>query len=409
MALNAAPERTDLHSGTPYWLVRNGTDETYPVLATDIETEVVIIGGGITGALCAYHLCEAGLGVVVVDSRAIGTGSTCASTALLQYDIDLPLHDLAELIGLDRAVRSYHASADAVRNLLRIGERVGCELDQRPSIQVASKRSHVKALRREADLRKQHGFDVRFIPTEEEVRQCSPLIGPAALRSELGAQVDAWRLTHALHTRNTRSGAQVFAHSHVEHIDTSDTRPLLTTTRGHRIRAQYLIHAGGYETTDLLPRGTVALHSTYALVSEAGTLDQPWLDSALIWETAHPYLYMRSAPEGRIILGGRDESFRSPPLRDALLRKKTAALVKEFEERCAPLKLVPEFAWCGTFGETKDALPIIDQVRDDPRSFFALGMGGNGITFSLIAAEVIRDRILGHVHPAADLFTLDRW
>jgi glycerol-3-phosphate dehydrogenase len=62
----------DLKSGYPYWLVKNGLLNTYPSLHQDITCDVAVIGGGITGALMAYHLVEAGVDTVVLDKANMG-------------------------------------------------------------------------------------------------------------------------------------------------------------------------------------------------------------------------------------------------------------------------------------------------------------------------------------------------
>ena len=78
----------NLKSGYPYSLIKNGLVEEYPKLQQDKTTDDIIIGGGISGALTAYHLTSAGLSCIVADARRIGLGSTCASTSLLQHEQD---------------------------------------------------------------------------------------------------------------------------------------------------------------------------------------------------------------------------------------------------------------------------------------------------------------------------------
>lgn len=75
----------DLHSGLPYWIIKNSLFDYYKSLKKDLETDIVIIGSGITGALMTHELCRTGLECCVVDKRSIATGSSAASTALLQY------------------------------------------------------------------------------------------------------------------------------------------------------------------------------------------------------------------------------------------------------------------------------------------------------------------------------------
>ena len=86
----------DLKSGYPFWAVKNGLMHAFPPLQADLRCDVAIIGGGITGALIADELAAHGHDVAVVDQRDIGWGSTSASTALLQYEIDTHMVDLAK-------------------------------------------------------------------------------------------------------------------------------------------------------------------------------------------------------------------------------------------------------------------------------------------------------------------------
>ncbi len=72
------------------------------------------------------------------------------------------------------------------------------------------------------------------------------------------------------------------------------------------------------------------------------------------------------------------------------------------------ISFIPEFSWTGTFGATKDGLPYIGSYKKLKNSYFALGFGGNGITFSLVAAEIILGELLGKKNPNASLFSFTR-
>ena len=97
----------NLTSSHPFWSVNNGLPANYPSLQRDVSCDAVVIGGGITGSLVAVHLAEAGVKTLLIDKRDIGTGSTSASTALIQYEIDVPLRKLVQYIGPLAATRSY--------------------------------------------------------------------------------------------------------------------------------------------------------------------------------------------------------------------------------------------------------------------------------------------------------------
>ena len=116
----------------------------------------------------------------------------------------------------------------------------------------------------------------------------------------------------------------------------------------------------------------------------------------------------RTTADNRVIVGGEDEDFRNPVRRDAALPKKTKRIVERFHDLFPDLDLRVAFSWAGTFGETDDGLAYIGQTPEWPHAYFALGYGGNGITYSALAAEIIRDKMLGKRNPYADLFRFDR-
>jgi glycine/D-amino acid oxidase-like deaminating enzyme len=114
----------NLTTGYPYYLINSGLPANYPKLEQSIKTEVVIIGGGISGALAAYSLINAGLNCMVIDARTIGLGSTCASTSLLQYELDKPLSELSGQIGFQSASRAYTMCAEAIDKIESISKKL---------------------------------------------------------------------------------------------------------------------------------------------------------------------------------------------------------------------------------------------------------------------------------------------
>src|SRR5450432_3135179 len=114
-----------LTGGYPFWLVKDGLLYSYPKLLKNAEVNTVIIGGGISGALTAYYLTNAGIDCMLVDGRTIGLGSTCASTSLLQYELDTPLDVLKGKIGNQAATRAYQICGNAIDKLIEIMDDIG--------------------------------------------------------------------------------------------------------------------------------------------------------------------------------------------------------------------------------------------------------------------------------------------
>ena len=97
-----------------------------------MRTDVVVVGAGITGALVAEAATAIGLATVVLDRRAPAHGSTAASTALLQFEIDTPLIRLTEELGADRASRAWLRSFRAVADLGGLVQRLQISCAFRP-------------------------------------------------------------------------------------------------------------------------------------------------------------------------------------------------------------------------------------------------------------------------------------
>lgn len=399
----------DLKSGYPFWLVKNGLIHAYPALEQDLTCEVVVLGGGITGALVAYHLVEAGIDTVILDKRDIGWGSTSASTALLQYEIDNPLSQLALILGEDHAARAYLACRDAIDKLEALVRKLDDPSDwQRcKSLYFASTRRHLKALQDEFAIRRKHGIALDWLD-ERDLEAQFNIKKPAALLSHDAAQVDAYRLTHALLQAACAKGLRVYDRTHATQIETDAEGVNITTDRACKVRGQKLVFATGYESQEYLKRKVARLISTYAIASEPIPQLSHALKTHLIWESARPYLYLRSTPDNRLIAGGEDERFQDPARRDRLISQKAKKLQKRLQELLPQYPLEVAFAWTGTFGETKDGLAYIGEAPERPNAFYALGYGGNGITYSVLAAEIIRDMILQHPNPYAGLFCFDR-
>ncbi|MES2706542.1 MAG: FAD-dependent oxidoreductase [Verrucomicrobiota bacterium] len=398
----------DLRSGHPYWLLRNGLPTAFPTLNKDIKCDVLVIGAGITGALVAFHLAEAGFSTVIADKREAAWGSTAASTALLQYEIDTPLCELIGKLGQSHAVRAYLACRDAIGKLDALTRRLpdNCGFSLRRSLQVAPEDKALETLRREYGTRLQYGFDMEWWGPDDLRRQMG-FERPGAIFSRDGAQVDPYRLTWQLLMQGKKLGLHVFDRTPVTEYDFTPAGVSARTDKGRTILAKHVVFATGYEATELLERRIVDLNSSFALVSEPLT-GPLWQDECLVWEHADPYLYFRTTEDRRVIIGGEDEPFRNPEKRDALIPAKTKILLEKFAAYFPHLPVEVAFAWAGTFGETHDGLAYIGQVPEFPSAFFTLGFGGNGITYSILAAEMIRDSLHGIRSPYEGLFGFNR-
>jgi len=231
---------------------------------------------------------------------------------------------------------------------------------------------------------------------------------PAALFSKDGGQVDPHRLTHGLLAAEKRAGLEVCDSTKMTRLEETRRGVRITTHNGCEITAQRAVITAGFESKAFLNADAGILKSTYALISEPLPAISGWHQQCLTWESGTPYLYLRTTTKGRVIVGGEDEDFVNAKRRDALISQKTRTLEKKFERLFPDRPLEVAYAWAGTFGETKDGLAYIGVHPRFPHAYFALGYGGNGITFSVIAGEIIRDNFLSRTNRDAHPFRFGR-
>jgi len=399
----------DLRSGQSLWIELDGERLVRPKLEKSIRCDVLVVGSGVSGALIAYHLAERGVDVVVVDRRDIASGSTPASTALLQYDIDTPLVKLRRKLGRKHADAAYKRSRKAVSDLAALVKRLGltCGLDRRPSLFLAKSEKAVPLLKAEFEARREIGLEVEYLDGKALAARFA-IARSGAILSRVAFQLDPWGFTKQLLVAAERLGARLFARTTL--IPTPGDHLVNRTEDGHRIEANHVVWATGYETPEEFPeiKGLCEFSSTFVVATRPVSASRLWPKKSLIWETGSPYLYARATPEGRVIIGGKDEPFQNPAKRDAMIPAKTRQLLRAFKSLYAIGKIDVETAWAGTFAQTKDGLPYIGEMSAYHCCHFALGYGGNGITFSLIAAQIIRDDILKLHNSAGRLFSFER-
>jgi glycine/D-amino acid oxidase-like deaminating enzyme len=395
----------DLTSDLPFWTIRNGLIHSYPPLNRDLKCEAVVIGGGISGALLAYQLVKKSVDCVLIDRRDIGQGSTSASTALLQYEIDTPLYKLRDQVGAEAADRAYLLGIDSIHRLQKLAG-ADCDFKRPPSLQIATRQSDVPGLRKEYETRRRLRLPVSMLE-RRDLRACG-IEAAAALRSTIAAEVDPYRLTHRLLRSASGRGLRVFDRTTALRYDQAKYRTTVVTDRGARIQCKAIFFATGYETRDILPRHIVTFKSTCAFISEPLADLRWWKDRALIWGTGDPYQYMRTTSDNRVLVGGEDDKVLDPKRRDKQIAGKTGLLLRRFHGLFPNIGLEPAFAWAGAFGSTKDGLGYIGPHAWFPRAWFALGFGGNGITFSEIASQILPDLFLGRRNEDEKIFRFDR-
>jgi glycine/D-amino acid oxidase-like deaminating enzyme len=382
-------------------------------LSGNHETSVAVVGGGMTGALVAHAFASAGIATTVLEAGLVGRGSTAASSALLLQEPDLELLQLEERYGRLASRRIWQVSHESLRQLMALLRRlrIRCDLRRRDAVYYAASADAAERLRREFKIRSQAGFEADWL-SAGELRRMTGIAGRGAIRTRGSAQFDPYRACLGMLRSAVVEGARVFERSAVKRIHGGRDRVRLWTARG-TVDARRVVIATGYATSQFRPlAGRFRMYRTYVLAT--GSLRRAQrhelgLSDVMVWDTERPYHYARWTPEHRLLLGGGDRRIAPGQRRRQQFDKATRELRDYFETRLPALATIEtETAWEGLFAMTPDSLPYVGPHRRYPGQWFALGYGGNGMTFGFLAARLLLERWHGALSQDHALFAFDR-
>lgn len=395
-----------LRTGQAVWQAYPAPAVPHRPLRSDRKADVLIIGAGITGAMVGEAVAAAGLKTIIADKRPPLKGATAASTALVQYEIDTPLLSLAKKIGKADAIRAWRRSRLAVVSLAARLRELGLrDMQRHDALYLAGTSLDAEELRREAQARNAAGLNTLYL-TRGALKERFGIARAAALLGYDNIAVNPREMTARLLCEALDQGAEIYSPAEIVDIDCGRTRIVATARAGQTIRCRHLVFATGYELPKDMPKNGHRISSTWAIAT-VRQKRKIWPEACLIWEASQPYLYLRTTSDGRVICGGEDEKLSDEKTRDALLARKTKILQRKLAKLLPHIDPAIAFAWTASFGESATGLPTIGEIPGRKNCWAALGYGGNGITYSRIAAEILRTAFTGGTDPDADLYTFE--
>lgn len=402
--MTGATIKRDLRTGRSLWADSVGLGVPVRPLKQAVAVDVAIVGAGISGAFMAHELSR-DHSVAVLDRRPPLMGSTIASTALLQWEVDLPLTALADKVGMAKAKRAYLRSRAAVDALKRIvtDERIVCGIKDKATLYLAGDAYGHRALEAEAEARAAIGLESAYIGPAE-LRDRFGVDRTGAIVSQGSASGDPARLAAGLLRRAEANGAKVYSPVEVMEAASDPEGVTLLTDAGHAVRARTVVFCCGYEFPKGVPTPGAKVISTWAMASKPRQHCPAWLRDTLVWEASDPYLYFRMGGDGRLIVGGEDEASPDAHEDKSKLKRKCETIAAKLKRLLPQVEFDVDYSWAGAFGESASGLPNIGAVEGMDHTWAVMGFGGNGITYSVIASEVVSAAIRGGADPDADLY-----
>jgi glycine/D-amino acid oxidase-like deaminating enzyme len=387
----------------PYWS-ETARAPKFPPLRRDLQVDVAVIGGGITGVTAAYLLTQAGASVALLDRDRFGGGETGHTTAHLTCVTDVRLRELVKTFGRDHAQAAWDAGVAAISQIRQIidDEKLACEFHWVPAYLHApvSKRTdadEIASLQEDAGLAAELGFDAQF---QERV----PLVECLGVRFANQALFHPQKYLAGLLKILKERGCQLFENTEASEIQ---VEPAVVKANGHTIRRKFVVigtHVPLQGATDTVSAALfqtkLASYSTYAVGAQ---IAKDSLPQASFWDTADPYFYLRiehRKTHDYAILGGADHKtgqVRDPERHYLRVEKRLRQLLPKAKIDCR---------WSGQVVETNDGLPFIGETA--PGQFVATGFSGNGMTFGTLSAMMAADAFAKRKNPWSRLFDVNR-
>ncbi|WP_445489077.1 NAD(P)/FAD-dependent oxidoreductase [Niallia sp. 03133] len=398
-----------LQTGKFYWPTTYSDPPSYPPLTEDITCDVLIIGAGNSGAQCAHYLSETGLNIVVVDKRRVGEGSTLTNTALIQYLGDKMLFELVNSFGEETAILHTKLCEAAIDDIEKTANSLDIASDfiRRDSLYYTSYKEDADKLRKEFYYLNKHQFQADLL-REKEIKQKYGFEKYMALYINNDGEINPFKFNHALIDKAVKNGVRVFENTRINGKKLTNDKCIFYTENGFSIQAKQVIFAAGYENLEFYKEKNSILLSSYAVVTNELEDSSFWHNRTLIWETARPYIYMRTTVDNRIIIGGLDDDTIYPQDRDSKIIHRKDKLIKECQKLFPELDIYPEYYLGAFYGGTHDGLPIIGEYDEFPNCYFLMAYGDNGLVYSMVLAKILRDVITKGSHPALSIYSNKR-
>jgi glycine/D-amino acid oxidase-like deaminating enzyme len=383
--------------GRSYWLDNfpNSRIPSYPRHRGVTPTEVVIIGGGLTGCASAYAFASAGAKVILLEADQIGRGTTALSSGWLSQDPGVPFGDLEKAIGLRFARHAWQAWRRAALDFAALLRRleIKCYLEERGSVTVALTPEQMVRLKRDQKSRREAGVDAPML-TARTIKAEFGLDGMAGLRSKEGATIDPYRACVGLAAAAVERGAQLFERSPVRKI-TFGRKTADVFTAGGSMRVKRIIVATGVPTVSLFKslRRHFWFHTTYLALTEAVPAkirQQLGKRASIVRDSAHPPHIVRWVNDERLMVTGADSETCPPRQQDKVLVQKTGQLMYELSTLYPDISgIQPEYGWSADYARTAEGLPYIGAHRNFPHHLFAFGDSSHSVTGAYLASRIL--------------------
>jgi glycine/D-amino acid oxidase-like deaminating enzyme len=401
--------------GVSYWLDRypKARQPSYPRLRGDVDTQVAIVGGGLTGCAAACAFAMAGVRVVLLEADRLAQGNTGGCPGLLRLEPAVPFVSLQERHGLRAARMAWRAfrraGLDLGATIRRL--RIRCEFVPDAALRVGLTAAEERPLKREMAAMRAAGVEGTWL-TPARLKQETGLAGIGAIRSAGDGYIDPYRVALGLAAAAAKRKAVVHEQSPVVRLKTRSDG-VDVTTDGGVVHAQWVVVAANLPSKMFAPlRRHFRSMETYCVLTDSlpsFVRREFGRSRAILIDREFPAHILRRTADDRLLGMGADQTRQPPRANQKAVIQRTGQLMYEISRLYPALSGVrPEYGWSVPVSAPIDGLPVVGPHRRYPRHLFVLGLGHSGIGASWLAARALVRHYQGTATKEDEFFGFSR-
>lgn len=391
----------EIRQGNFYWNRKDNIKYSYEYLKEDKICDVLIIGGGIGGAITAYFQAKQGYKVILVEKNLIGYGSTLENPGILSYLESVDLNKKgSKNLSENNLKRSDELSKQAIENIHRIVKEIN-EFNKDKEEKILLNRQDLLYFSDKLTNKMQVYKEYTNLKDRQEVEYIEE---NGVLNMKTGVLVKHAAVTfnpylfvqELIHMLSKMSNVEIYENTEIDNITNNDEYVQSLCKNRQIIYSKKVILCTGYSVLKNVKELPVSLMKSFSVVTEPiKNVNLEGIDF-VAKDITNPSNYIRFTKNKEIIVGGNTLKVTEKVLTernmtqliDGRYKKIFNSLIRLFPNE---EKIRVKSCYWGMYLETKDGLPIIDELEDLPNVYVNIGSGLNGVVHSAIGANMLRD------------------
>ena len=389
-----------------FWLNKNKINNIYPYLSCNMECDVIIVGGGICGAITAYFLSKDGFKVAVVEKNIIGYKNTSLSSACITDFVDeLYIRNSKDINdNVKRKISDMKRKANSLLDEILVDIQKQEYLKKTDYTILNTKMFQKNLFKSEANAR------VNLGEKAEVADNLDCINGNCGVNIKGGSRmIDSYDFTSKIFEYISNfPNVYIFENTDLKNINACYDYVEITTQNDFKIRGSSLVLTTGIDILPLSNLPNVDIYKRFSVVLNTNLTKR--LCAKVINDIP---IYIRNDEKGNMIISGFDTKYiykMENPKYTEMIERDTEKKLKSIVNKLFPkIEISNEIGvYSGNIYITKDNMPIIGEIEEIPNTYINLGVGSSSIAQNLIGADILKDAIKGYYKKEMNLFKLRR-